>query len=413
MTHMLPRRARVAMGPPAKISPPIFDLREDPYMQARAGAGIAAGDEGVDGFAEAASRAALGLGGGPCQIALVFASEANLDHVEDGLAAVNERLRPEAVVGCGAQGVVGSGRELEEGGVAVWAASLPDSEVQPFHVEVGRTGDALVVAGVPDLDGVDAAILLADPYTFPAEPLLARLSDARPDLPVMGGMASAGPASDSLLFGEEAVSGGAVGIALRGTDVRSCVSQGARPVGPEMTVTAGEGNLIEELASEPALERLRRAIDELEPDERAKAAHGLLIGVVTDANKPDYESGDFLVRGIIGSDEENGSLSVGTQVRVGQTLRLQVRDAAAAHEDLVDALARQAAALGRPPAGALLFTCNGRGSEMFGTPDHDARAVDEAFSHAPTGGFFCAGEFGPVGGRNFVHGFTATLAVFP
>jgi small ligand-binding sensory domain FIST len=382
-------------------------------MRARAGAGIAAGDEGVDGFAEAASRAALGLGGAPCQVALVFASEGNLNHVEDGLAAVSERLRPEALVGCGAQGVVGSGRELEDGGVAIWAASLPDAEVQPFHVEIGRAGDTLVVAGVPDLDGVDAAVLLADPYSFPAEPLLGRLSDARPDLPVVGGMASSARGSDSLLFGDEAVSGGAVGVALRGADVRACVSQGARPVGPEMTVTAGEGNVIEELASEPALERLRRAVAELEPHEQAKAAQGLLIGVVTDPNKPDYESGDFLVRGIMGSDEENGSLSVGTQVRVGQTLCLQVRDAAAAHEDLVDALGRQAAALGHPPAGALLFTCNGRGSQMFGTPDHDARAVDEAFSHAPTGGFFCAGEFGPVGGRNFVHGFTATLAVFP
>ena len=280
-------------------------------------------------------------------------------------------------------------------------------------MEVGRAGEALVVAGVPDLDGVDAAVLLADPYSFPAEPLLGRLSDARPDLPVIGGMASAGPGSASLLFGDEAVGGGAVGIALRGADIRACVSQGARPVGPEMTVTAGEGNVIEELASEPALEGLRRPIAELEPDEQAKATHGLLIGNVAGANKPDYESGDFLVRGIMDADEESGSLSVGTQIRVGQTVRLQVRDAAAAHEDLVDALGREAEALGRPPAGALLFTCNGRGSQMFGTPDHDARAVDEAFSHAPTGGFFCAGEFGPVGGRNFVHGFTATLAVFP
>jgi small ligand-binding sensory domain FIST len=134
---------------------------------------------------------------------------------------------------------------------------------------------------------------------------------------------------------------------------------------------------------------------------------------VTDANKPDYERGDFLVRGIVDADEDSGALTVGTQVRVGQTVFLQVRDAAAAHEDLVEALDREAAALGGPPGGALLFTCNGRGSQMFGTPDHDARAVDEAFSHAPTGGFFCAGEFGPVGGRNFVHGFTATLAVFP
>ena len=66
----------------------------------------------------------------------------------------------------------------------------------------------------------------------------------------------------------------------------------------------------------------------------------------------------------------------------------------------------------RPAAGALLFTCNGRGSHMFSVPDHDASAVVDALG-APAGGFFCAGEIGPVGGRNFLHGFTATLAVFP
>jgi len=412
MGSMFARPPRLAFGPLSKISPAAFDLRDDFRMNARAGAGIAVGDQGVDGFAEAAARAALGLGGGPCQLALVFAGEENLDYAAEGIAAVRERLYPDALVGCGAQGVLGSGRELEDGGVAVWAASLPEAEVEPFHVQVGRAGDAVVVTGIPELDDVDAAILLADPFSFPAEPLLAQLSDVRPGLPVIGGMASGGPGT-SLLFEDEPVSGGAVGVVLRGAAVRPCVCQGARPVGPEMTVTAGGGNVIEELASEPAVERLRSAVAELDPIDQQKAAAGLLIGVVADPNKPDYERGDFLIRGIVGADEESGSLTVGTEVRVGQAVRLQVRDAAAAHDDLVEALGREAAALGRPPAGVLLFTCNGRGSGMFGTADHDARAVDEAFSHAPTGGFFCAGEFGPVGGRNFVHGFTATLAVFP
>src|SRR3954471_11820820 len=176
-------------------------------MHARAGAGLAFGNDGVDGFAEAAARASLGLGGGPCQLALVFAGQENLDHVEEGLAAVHDRLHPEALVGCGAQGVVGSGRELEDGGVAVWAASL-DAEVDPLHVQVGRAGEAVVVSGVPDLDGADAAILLADPFILrdapgpaapppppsrfplPAEPPLSQLSGARPNLPVVGGMAS-------------------------------------------------------------------------------------------------------------------------------------------------------------------------------------------------------------------------------
>jgi len=231
-------------------------------------------------------------------------------------------------------------------------------------------------------------------------------------MPVLGGIASAGPGPDTLLYDGERAGGGAVGVLLRGADVRACVSQGACPVGPEMAVTAAEGSEIHELASEPALERLQRAIGELEPAEQAMAGGGILLGIVIDPNKPDYERGDFLTRGIVGVDEQTGSLTVGARVAVGQTVRLQVRDAASAHEDLALALDRQLADLDGPPAGALVFTCNGRGSRMFGTPDHDAQAVAEAFSGAPTGGFFCAGEIGPVGDRNFVHGFTATLAVF-
>ncbi len=137
-----------------------------------------------------------------------------------------------------------------------------------------------------------------------------------------------------------------------------------------------------------------------------------MLGMVVDQNKPEYERGDFLVRAITGADEDEGTLSVGTGVRVGQAVRLHVRDAASAHDDLVDTLDRDLAWLPKTPAGALLFTCNARGAGMFGVPDHDAQAVSEALNGAPTGGFFCAGEIGPVGPRSFVHTFTATLAVF-
>ena len=132
-----------------------------------------------------------------------------------------------------------------------------------------------------------------------------------------------------------------------------------------------------------------------------------------DENRPEYERGDFLVRGLLGADEESGSIAVGERVRVGQTVRLQVRDSGSADEDLREALARMSGELPGPPAGALIFTCNGRGSQMFPTPDHDAAALDRALGGAPAAGFFCAGEIGPVGDRSFVHGFTATMAVFP
>ena len=97
-------------------------------------------------------------------------------------------------------------------------------------------------------------------------------------------------------------------------------------------------------------------------------------------------------------------------MRVGQTLRFHVRDAASADEDLRESL--DAALGGRRAAGALAFTCNGRGTSMFPAPDHDARVVSELIGSPAVAGFFCGGEIGPVGGRTFLHGFTATLAVF-
>ncbi|MEA2308354.1 MAG: hypothetical protein QOI65_640 [Thermoleophilaceae bacterium] len=376
----------------------------------RIATGLAIDDAGVDAFAEAAGRAALGLGGASADLAVVFGGAPNLEHVEDGLRVVRDRIGAEAVIGCGAQGVVGGGHELERGGVAVWAASLPGAEIEPFHVNAVATGSGVGLTGAPDVLGADAMLLLADPYSFPVERLLAEVAGEDPELPVVGGLASAGsgPGHGTLILGGEVLTQGAVGVTLAGVDVRPCVSQGARPIGPEMVVTAAEGTAILELASRPALDRLRQAIAELDPHERSLAARGLLLGVVIDENKPDYERGDFLIRGLLGIEEETGAVQVGEHVRVGQTVRLQVRDGASADEDLRDALDGLPVA----PAGALLFTCNGRGSHMFGAPGHDARALDEAFGGAPVAGFFCAGEIGPVGRRNFVHGFTATMAVF-
>jgi small ligand-binding sensory domain FIST len=381
-------------------------------MSPRIAVGVSADDAGVDSFAEAAAQASLALAGRTCDLALVFASPENMEQAEAGLDAARERLRPGAVAGCAAQGVVGDGREIESGGVAVWAASLPDAQVEPFHIEAAMAEQTVTLTGVPELTGADAAVMLVDPYTFPVEPLLSELAERTPGVPVVGGISGGGPGPGTLVTSDGPVAGGAVGAVLRGTRVSTCVSQGARPVGPEMVITAAEGNVVHELASQPALERLRQAIAELDPEEQAQAAQGLLLGIVFDPNKPEYDRGDFLVRGLTGVDEESGSITVGARVRMGQTVRMQVRDASSAHDDLLHALRRQRATLSGPPAGALLFTCNGRGSHMFGTAGHDAAAVAEALGGAPTGGFFCAGEIGPVGDHSFVHGFTATLAVF-
>ena len=382
----------------------------------RVGVGISESFDAVEAFTDAARDAARALDGQPCDLCLVFAGAPHLGRGKLVRSAVHENLSPRHLIGGGAGGVVGGGREIEEGPAAVvWAAAMPEAEIATHHFETEQTADGFELMGVTEPDAVgDALIVLGDPYSFVTEALLSRLGELRPGMPVLGGLASASAAGSASLFRDgEVLDGGAVGCSLAGVPLLPCVSQGAAPVGPEMTITAAEGNVIAELASKPAVERLREALAGLDTREQELAASGLMLGLVIDENKPEYGRGDSLVRPIIGADSESGSLAIGERVRVGQTVRMQIRDGVSADEDLRDALQAQTEALGAArPAGVLLFTCNGRGSHMFEVPDHDAAAIEDTLG-APAGGFFCAGEIGPVGGRNFLHGFTATMALFP
>src|SRR3954467_13717344 len=130
----------------------------------RIATGLAPNDAGVDSFAEAASRAQPARGGAPARLVAVFAASSNLDSIEDGLAAVEARLGSRALMGCGAQGVLGDGREGEQGGVGVWAAALGGGAGQSFPLEPVGTGDGgMVIAGLPELDEADAVFMLADP----------------------------------------------------------------------------------------------------------------------------------------------------------------------------------------------------------------------------------------------------------
>jgi small ligand-binding sensory domain FIST len=388
----------------------------------RASVGASESFDTVEAAAEAADRARAGLEP-PCDLAVVFASGQHLGTAKWLLSEVHDRLEPRSLIGCGAGGTLAGGRELEDTpGLVVWGASLPGAELETMHISAERDAGGFRLLGLPESlagpaeqEAADESLLaLCDPFSFPAEELLATLERTRPHVPVLGGLASASFAGGALLMQDgEIHTDGAVAVRLRGVQVLPCVSQGAGPVGPEMTITSAEANMIGQLAGKPAMERLGEVIAALPEDERELAASGVLIGLVIDENRPEYERGDFLVRPIIGADRKSGAIAIGESVRVGQTVRLHVRDAASADEDLREALRVQTQALGSEgAAGALLFTCNGRGSHMFEVPDHDAAALEDSLG-APTAGFFCAGEIGPVGGRNFLHGFTATMAVFP
>jgi small ligand-binding sensory domain FIST len=386
-------------------------------MSVRIGCGLSTDADVHTGAEEAARRAREALGGAEVDLALVFASGAHLAAPEASLEGVHEELDPNALIGCGAGGVLATGREVEEGtALAVWAAGFGGrARATAFHAEVTGNGGRAEVAGLPDLAGAAGAILIPDPYSFPTDVVLAELNRDAPGVPVLGGISSARTldGTPALFLGDEVLESGAVGVAFEGVEMIPCVSQGARPLGQELTITAADGHVIHTLDGRPALEALREAIESLSEDEREMVAHGLLVGLRVDAPGASEGPTEYLVRGLLGADPESGRVAVGASVAVGQGLRLEARDAASADRNLREELGLRRLALGgAAPAGALLFTCNGRGRGMFGTPDHDAETLARELGGAPAAGFFAAGEIGPVGGESFLHGFTATLALF-
>jgi small ligand-binding sensory domain FIST len=341
-------------------------------------------------------------------IAVCFATPGHGGAFEDVVRTVDQILKPDVLIGAVASAVVGPGREVENGpGISLWAASA--GEYSP--VRLVADGDAL--AGWPHPLPVDprALLLFCDPFSFPAEDFLAWVDENHPGLPVIGGMASAatGPGANRLALGTELHHTGAIGAFVGGNvQVEAVVSQGSKPFGNPFVVTRSESNVIYELAGKPALERLvAQAQADLTEDEIEQLARGgLQIGRVMDEHLEQFSTGDFLIRNVMGTDPRSGAVAVGDIVPVGVTVQFHLRDAQTAGDDLDLHL------MGRDAQAALLFTCNGRGAGLFGSPDHDAGAIADHLGSIPTAGFFAAGEIGPVSGRNFLHGFTASMALF-
>lgn len=378
----------------------------------RYGDGIGFGADLVEAAEKAALTALMPLGGRRPDLAVVFVCGDPQDVAKAGERAA-ELTGAVATIGCSAGGVIGAGRAVEgDNAVSVFVAVLPGATVRTFHLEVMPTADGTAVIGLPEsVAGSDEiAVLLADPFSFPVEGFVAQSALSLPGLPFVGGVAHGiAPGGTCLWVDGRTVDRGAVGVLLGGTSARAVVSQGCRPVGPPMTVTAADGNQVLRLAGLPALEKLRLVMADLTPPEQALASEGLHLGIAADEYAEDHE---YLIRSILGT--EGDALVVGDRIEAGQTVRLQVRDADAADAGLREALAR---CPGQPGSGALLFSCNGRGAMLFGPSyggaGHDAAVVREVLAADAVSGFFAGGEIGPVAGRSRLHGFTASVLVLP
>jgi small ligand-binding sensory domain FIST len=346
-------------------------------------------------------------------LAVVFVTPPHAGALEDVMRAVDEVLHPLVSFGCAAESVVGPHREVERS-AAVTLFAGRTGPLLPLTLDAAPDpgGEGVRLRGWPsDVPfAPQAAMLVADPYSFPVENFLEWADANHPGLPVVGGMASAarGPGGNRLALGTHVRTSGAVGALLGpGAEIATVVSQGCRPFGHPLVVTKAQGNVIFELAGRPALERLvDQAHESLSEDEVALLElGGLHVGRVIDEHRESFGRGDFLVRNVVGADRSLGAIAVGDVVPVGTTVQFHLRDAASADEDLRSLFE------GRRADGAVVFTCNGRGTRLFPEPHHDVGVLAEHLGPVPMAGCFAAGELGPVGGRNFLHSFTASVAL--
>jgi small ligand-binding sensory domain FIST len=369
-----------------------------------------------------ATRSALAEVQGKVSIGFVFASSHYQPYLADFLELVQLHAHAPILIGSSASGFIGTDVEAEQGvGFSLLLLHLPETEIHVCRLEAHQVETLespkqwhRITKVAPDQ--VDTWLAFADPFGFPVEPWLASWNEAYPCIPCIGGLSSSsnGSPEEMFLFWNRTVipPGGALLIGLKGNlRVHSLLSQGCRPIGEPLTITGVNGNLLTTTGGKPAYTSLSEAFDTLTEEEKAHAQGNLFAGLASSEYIDEFKRGDFLIRTILGANAASGNVALGGYPRIGQTLQWQLRDHRSANYDLKDRLqAAQNAAI--QPFASLLFSCNGRGSDLFGKPGHDAHNLAQTFGKLPSAGMFCNGEIGPVGHTNFIHGYTVSMALF-
>jgi small ligand-binding sensory domain FIST len=372
--------------------------------------------DGVGAALEVATTLAEAFAGEAPDLLLAFFTARHVAAAEPLAHLLRERLRPRCLAGASAHGVVTTEHEIEGGpALSVIAACLPGVKVEPFVLtndgwDEAAADDAAFARMAPGARDAELVLVLADPFSLDLAGLFAACARHAPQARLVGGLASAAPrpGANALLLNEWVSGGGGVAVALAG-EVRAdvVVSQGCRAIGPPLRITGGGGNVIARLDGRPAVERVEEVLDGLPETERERLGSEMYIGLP--ARPGAAGRGDYLVRAVLGGDRERGLLAVNGRIAQGQDVRLHVRDAETAREDLEMLLSPQA--FDSRAEAALLFACNRRGRGLYGAPDGDIGPLQAALGGVPAAGMFCAGEIGPVGERCFLHGQAASIAI--
>lgn len=355
-------------------------------------------------------------------LGLVFMTPQFFAEARQTLEILRLHARIPLLVGCSSTGLIAGAEEIEESsGLVLALYALPGVQLKECYftqLQIDNAEDSdfwVQETGVPQ-DRTNGWLTFIDPFHLDAESWLKSWNASYPGTPVFGGLASGvfnDQATQIYLNGEVYDEGG-VAISVGG-EVRlaGVISQGCTPIGETWTLTRVEQNLIHRIANRPAYEVLAETVAQLSPEDQKKVRGNLFIGLVVNEYLEDFHRGDFLVRNLLGGDPHTGVLAVGAMPRAGQTMQFQRRDAHAAAEDMSELLSRARKQIGTGRVyGGCLCCCNGRGKHLFGKSGHDAQMVQQQLGGIGLAGFFCNGEIGPVGPKNFLHGYTASLALF-
>jgi len=355
---------------------------------------------------------------GMVDLCVLFCTAHFEDELGDTVDRIGETFPGAVLLGCTTDGTIGVNREVERApAMSLLVGSMPGVEIRPFHLRQEQLEAASTPFDWEHLVGVSPEshpffLALGDPFRIDIQSFVEKTNRCCPRARLGGGVASAGhaPRQNRLILNGDVFREGIVGVSLTGAfEVDTVVSQGCRPIGTPFVITRGDRNVIYELGGKPVLEQLHHVLINLPDEDEKLARESLFVGRVIDEHLRRFGRGDFLVQNIVGVDRRSGAVGVQGYVRAGTTVQFHVRDAASADQDLRNLLG---AIADRDYRGVLIFGCNGRGTNMWTYPNHDAHALLEEIGDVPVAGAFCGGEFGPVGGKNFVHGFTASIALF-
>lgn len=353
----------------------------------------------------------------------VFVSNEHAPAFETVCELLQREFETTFLFGCCTSAVVGAGREIEDrAAVALTGAILPGARIRGTHLDAAQVPPVYAEPSVwEDALHLTASqqpsfLILADPFSFETETLLKGLDRVYPGSVKVGGLASGARqvGGTALYLGDRVYRSGAITLALTGDiQIDAIVAQGCRPVGEPMFITAAHENLIREIDGHVARDALSNLFEKLSPADRDLFNQSLFLGLAIRTDISEYAAGDFLIRNILGMDPQSGALWVNAQIPVRSVVQFHFRDAQASALDLERALAEyRQSPLFVPAAGALLFSCVGRGTALYGQPDHDSNAFHRLFADVPLGGCFCSGEIGPVQDNTFLHGYTSAFAVF-